>query len=77
MAYQPDKTATFIGIERIRGRIGGHHGSLVLQHSGMFDGGAATGDLTVVSGTDELKGATGTGSFKADPAGSITLDLIR
>jgi Protein of unknown function (DUF3224) len=75
MAYQPDKTATFVGLERIRGTIGGRHGSLVLQHAGTFAGGAATGELTVVSGTDELKGAAGSGSFKADPAGSITLDL--
>ena len=28
MAYAPDKTATFIGLERIRGTFAGKHGSL-------------------------------------------------
>jgi hypothetical protein len=31
--------------------------------------------LRIVSGTDQLKGATGDGSFRADPAGSIALEL--
>jgi hypothetical protein len=75
MAYAPDKTASFIGLERIKGTVGGKHGSLVLQHVGTFADGSADAELTVVSGTNELKSATGSGSFKADPAGSITLDL--
>ena len=75
MAYAPDKTATFIGLERIRGTFAGKHGSLVLQHVGTFADGSADADLTVVSGTDELKLVSGSGTFKADPAGSITLDL--
>ena len=75
MAYDPDKTATFVGIERVRGTIAGRNGSLVLQHVGTFENGAATAKLVVVSGTNELKGACGSGSFKADPAGSVLLDL--
>ena len=75
MAYQPDKSAAFVGIERIKGTVGGRHGSMVVQHVGRFENGTATADLVVVSGTDELKGASGLGSLKADPAGSITLDL--
>jgi hypothetical protein len=75
MAYAPDKSATFIGLERIRGTVAGMHGSLVLQHVGTFADGSADADLTVVSGTDELKAASGSGTFKANPAGSITLDL--
>ena len=39
------------------------------------ENGAATGELMVVSGTHELKGAAGSGTFKADPEGSITLNL--
>jgi len=76
LAYEPDKSASFVGLERIKGTVEGRHGTLVLQHVGKFEGTAATADLTVVSGTDELKGATGTGSFQADPAGSISLTLI-
>ena len=75
MAYHPDQSAAFVGLERIKGTIGGRRGSLVLQHVGTFADGAATATLTVVSGTDELKGATGSGDFVADPAGRITLDL--
>jgi hypothetical protein len=77
MAYAPDKSAAFIGLERIRGTFGGRRGSLVLQHVGTFAEGSADAELRVVSGTDELKGATGTGTFKADPGGSITLELAR
>jgi hypothetical protein len=76
MAYAPDKSATFVGIERIKGSVGGRHGSLVLQHVGAFEDGAATATLTVVSGTNELKDASGTGDFRADPAGSVTLALV-
>jgi Protein of unknown function (DUF3224) len=75
MAYAPDKTATYVGIERIKGTVGGTRGSLVLLHDGVFADGAATATLRVVSGTDELSDAAGTGKFRADPAGSITLDL--
>ena len=75
MAYAPDKSATFIGLERIRGTFAGKHGSLVLQHVGTYADGSADADLTVVSGTDELKSLSGRGTLKANPAGSITLDL--
>ena len=75
MAYAPDKSATFIGLERIRGTFAGKHGSLVLQHVGTYADGSADADLTVVSGTDELKSLSGSGTLKANPAGSITLDL--
>jgi hypothetical protein len=75
MAYAPDQTATFIGLERIKGTIAGKHGSLVLQHVGSFENGSADAALTVVSGTNELKSVSGTGEFRADPAGSVTLDL--
>ncbi|MDT5323366.1 MAG: hypothetical protein QOF25_518, partial [Mycobacterium sp.] len=50
-------------------------GSLVLLHDGVFEDGAATATLRIVSGTDELKGTTGEGTFRADPAGSVTLEL--
>jgi hypothetical protein len=75
MAYQPDGTAAFVGIERLRGTLGGKSGSLVLQHVGKYADGAATAALTVLSGTSDLAEAAGTGDFRADPAGSITLDL--
>jgi hypothetical protein len=75
MAYAPDETAIYVGIERIQGTIAGKRGSLVVLHDGAFENGAATATLRVVSGTDQLKDVTGTGAFRADPAGSVTLDL--
>jgi hypothetical protein len=75
MAYAPDKTATFVGIERVRGVVDGKRGTLVLLHDGTFEDGVARADLRVVSGTDELKDVTGTGAFEAKPAGSVSLDL--
>lgn len=75
MAYEPDKSARFVGLERIRGTISGRHGSLVLQHVGTFEGGVAKAELVVISGTDELKGTSGGGRFKADPTGAVELVL--
>ena len=75
MAYHPDKSAVFVGIERIKGTIGTRHGTVVLQHVGRFEDGAATATLTVISGTEELKGVAGTGELVADPSGRVTLAL--
>lgn len=50
MAYAPDGTATFMGIERITGTVGGSDGTLVLQHLGRYEGGVATASVTILSG---------------------------
>jgi Protein of unknown function (DUF3224) len=75
MAYAPDESAAFVGVERITGTVAGKNGTLVLQHVGKFEDGAAKATLTVLSGTDELADASGSGDFLADPAGSVTLGL--
>jgi Protein of unknown function (DUF3224) len=75
LAYAPDKSALYVGVEHISGTIGGRQGSLVLLHDGAFRDGVATAQLRIASGTDELANAGGTGRFRADPAGSLTLDL--
>lgn len=78
MAYADDGTATFVGLERITGKVGGREGSFVVQHAGRFDGGAATASLTVVpgAGSGDLKLASGEGEFYApDMGGSVTLSL--
>jgi uncharacterized protein DUF3224 len=75
MAYGADSSAEFVGFERIRGSIGGRHGSLVLQHVGTFRDGAARATITVVSGTSDLEGASGDGTFLADPSGKVTLRI--
>jgi len=75
MAYAPDKSATYVGIERIQGTVAGKHGSLVLLHDGKFEDGVASAELRVVGGTDELEGVSGTGNFRADPAGTVEIDI--
>jgi len=75
MAYAPDKSALFVGIEHIGGTIGGKHGGIVLIHDGEYRDGVAAAELRVASGTEELIEVAGTGKFRADPAGSMTLDL--
>jgi Protein of unknown function (DUF3224) len=79
MCYRPDRTADFVGLERIVGRIGTRSGSFVALHtSGSFDGAVARGELSIVpgSGTGELQGLRGSGEFTAPHGGepSLTLD---
>src|SRR3954467_3261657 len=38
MCYRPDKTATFTGLQTLRGRLGDRQGSFVGQSDGTFDG---------------------------------------
>jgi len=64
MMYRPDGSATFVGFERIDGRIGGKSGTFVLQRTGTFEGGVAKESYAVVpgSGTGELHGLRGDGT---------------
>jgi hypothetical protein len=64
MVYREDGSATFVGLERISGSIGGKGGAFVLQRTGTFENGRAKESYTVVegSGTGELFGLTGNGS---------------
>ena len=75
LAYSPDKSALFVGVEHITGTIGGNNGGIVLLHDGEYRDGVAAAELRVASGTQELADVAGTGKFRADPAGSMTLDL--
>jgi hypothetical protein len=77
MAYAEDGSATFVGLERIRGTVAGRSGTVVVQHIGSFKDGAARASITVVpgSGTDELLSVSGGGDFLADPKGSMDLEL--
>ena len=64
MMYRPDGSATFVGLERVAGRIGGRSGSFVLQRTGVFEGGQAKETYSVVAGsaTGELQALRGDGS---------------
>lgn len=75
LAYSPDRSALFVGVEHITGTIGGKQGGMVLLHDGEYRDGVAAAELRVASGTEGLAKVAGTGEFRADPAGAMTLDL--
>jgi hypothetical protein len=78
MCYREDKTADFLGFQRITGRVGDRSGSFVFQSTGAFDGKVAAGPIKIVqgSGTGELAGIVGAGEFSAPMGGepSVSLD---
>jgi hypothetical protein len=63
MMYRSDGSATFVGLERIVGRLGGRSGTFVLQRTGVFEAGLAKESYSVVAGsaTEELVGLSGDG----------------
>lgn len=78
MSYRPDGTARFVGLQRVIGDVAGKSGSFVLEAIGDFNGELARWEAAVIpgSGTDELAGLNGRGSFQA-PHGchaSFTID---
>jgi hypothetical protein len=78
MSYAADKTAHYVGLQRITGSLVGREGSFIIAASGAFNGKASHGTWSVVegSGTAGLEGITGTGSFDAPggPHATYTLD---
>jgi len=63
MMYRSDGTATFIGLERVTGKVDGKAGTFVLQRTGVFEDGQAKESYAVVPGsaTGELRGLVGEG----------------
>lgn len=63
MMYRSDGSATFVGLERIVGRIGSKAGTFVLQRSGVFESGQANESYSVIAGsaTGDLLGLLGDG----------------
>ena len=79
MAYAPDgATARYAGYQRMDGTLDGKRGTFVVEAVGTFDGSVARSTLRIVpgSGTGELAGLTGEGTFEAPvgPTGTYTLD---
>ena len=77
MSYRDDGTARFVGLQRIAGTLDGHAGSFVLETSGDFDGKVVVGTWSVVtgSGSAELTGLRGTGTFNAPLGPEATFAL--
>jgi hypothetical protein len=66
MVYRPDESGSFVGLERIIGRVAGRAGSFVVQHTGTFDKTGVDSTFFVVpdSGTGDLCGLSGEGEIK-------------
>jgi hypothetical protein len=77
MMYRDDGSASFVGLERLVGRVDNRRGGFVFQHNGIFEGGTAKATLLVIagSGSGDLRGLRGEGNFVAtSSSASITLD---
>jgi len=63
MMYRRDGSASFVGLERVVGRIAGKTGAFVLQRTGVFEGGQAKESYSVIPGssTGELRDLEGDG----------------
>ncbi|WP_199609228.1 DUF3224 domain-containing protein [Flocculibacter collagenilyticus] len=71
MSYQSPSQATFVGHELLTGTMNGKSGSIVLQHSGVFENGKAKSDFIILSGSGkgEFIGLEGHGSFESGDNG--------
>ena len=73
-----ESEASFVGIERVTGTLGGRSGTFVFQDEGTLKDGTVSGAWFVVpdSGTSELRGLRGEGGFTAalGQGAEITLD---
>jgi uncharacterized protein DUF3224 len=69
--------ASFAGIERVTGAVGGREGTFLLQDAGAVVGSIVSGDWFVIpgSGTRELAGLRGTGGFRANLGESAQVHL--
>src|ERR671931_435893 len=65
MCYRPDKTATFVGLQRLTGRVGSREGSFVVESHGTYDGALARGRWTIVPGSVADAGVDGETSAAA------------
>lgn len=73
-----DDHASFVGVERFTGSLGGRTGTFVLQDAGTLTGTTVSGTWFVVPGsaTGDLRGLRGEGGFTAEAGqgAEITLD---
>ena len=72
-----DGAASFVGIERVTGTVGGRAGTFLLQDAGTVAGDVVSGDWFVIpgSGTGKLAGLRGQGGFRATLGESAQVHL--
>jgi len=61
----------YVGMIKIAGKLRGRSGSFALTDNGKFEAGTASSNLSIIpgSGTGELSGISGSGSYTADRSG--------
>jgi Protein of unknown function (DUF3224) len=76
-AGRADGSASFVGIERVTGTLGGRTGTFLLQDAGTVAGTVVSGDWFVIpgSGTGGLAGLRGEGGFRANLGESAQVHL--
>jgi Protein of unknown function (DUF3224) len=74
--YLPDG-ARLLGLQRIEGSVGGRSGAFVIEATSDHNGAQSRGSWRIVdgSGTGELAGIAGRGSFDAPGGRSVTYRL--
>jgi hypothetical protein len=77
MLYRPDKTARFVGLQRMTGSLSDRQGTFVLTAEGDHEGGTSRIRWSVVdgSGTGELVGISGSGTMTAPGGREGTYEL--
>lgn len=67
-AARSDGSASFVGIERVTGRLADRAGTFLLQDAGTVEGSIVSGEWFVIpgSGTGQLSGLRGKGGFRAN-----------
>jgi len=76
-ALRPDGSASFCGIERVVGALGGRQGSFLLQDTGTLTGNEVSGSWSVIPGSadGDLSGLRGDGGFRAQLGQNATWTL--
>ena len=75
--YRPDRSARFVGVQRVEGSIDGRSGSVVMESIGDHDGRQSKGHWRIIAGssTGELAGISGEGSFDAPGGPEVSYEL--
>lgn len=71
MIYLEETKASYTGIERMVGRMGGKEGSFVVRDTGIYDKGKAIGSFEVIEGTGQgdFVGISGHGEYGLGESG--------
>jgi len=76
-SYAADKTAHLVGLQLIKGSVGGRSGTFVIEAIADHTGKSSRGSWSIIdgSGTGDLTGISGTGSFEAPGGPKATYEL--